>query len=75
MSIATGPDLSGGREPPPRRPTEAERVLANVELRFLDLGFNPLQAAALADAGTDWHAAERLLDCGCSHETAVDILL
>jgi len=71
MARATGPDLSAV----PRPPTESERVLANVELRFLDLGFNPLQAAALAEAHADWHEAECLLALGCELETAVDILL
>jgi len=73
VAVATGPDLSGQDEPRP--PTEAERVLASVELRFLELGFNPLQAAALAEAHADWHEAERLLVSGCSLETAIDILL
>ena len=73
MALATGSDPTGQEESRP--PTEAERVLANIELRFLELGFNPLQAAALAESGADWHEAERLLVSGCSLETAVDILL
>ncbi len=45
-----------------------------VELQLASLGFNPAQVEALADAGVDWHAAERLLDSGCDHLTALDIL-
>lgn len=57
-----------------RKPTEVEIVRSHVEERFLELGFNVLQAEALADAGADWHEAERLIEKGCPHSTALDIL-
>ena len=60
---------------PPRQPTEEERVISNVEYHLRELGFNTIQAEALAAVGVDWHRAKHLLDSGCSHETAVDILL
>ena len=40
-----------------------------------ECGFNDMQAIALAEAGVDWHEAKRLIDRGCSHELAVDLLL
>lgn len=45
-----------------------------IEERFLELGFNHLQAEALREARADWHQAERMLDQGCSHEHATLIL-
>lgn len=57
-----------------RQPTEQEIVRSHVEQRFRDLGFNELQAQALADLGVDWHDAEKLLDKGCDHPVALDIL-
>lgn len=63
-------------EPEPRAPDEREIVLSNVEKLLRDeCGFNPWQAASLAEAGVDWHYAKKLIDRGCSHEVALDILL
>lgn len=58
-----------------RKPTEVEIVRSHVEERFRNLGFNTMQAEALADAGADWHEAERLIVKGCDHEIALDILV
>ena len=65
--------------PPPewteaRAPTDAEKTETWVEERFRELGFNELQSRALAVVRADWHDAKRLLESGCSHLTAVDIL-
>jgi hypothetical protein len=54
---------------------EYERLLSYREEMFGKLGFNSFQGAALADANVDWHDADKLLKSGCSHETAVDLLL
>ena len=53
----------------PRYPTEAERVVTNVEYHLREMGFNTMQAEALAKAHVDWHRAlradpERLLARG-----------
>lgn len=64
-----------GDETVPRKPTEVEIVRSHVEERFRNLGFNTMQAEALADAGADWHDAERLIVRGCGHEIALDILV
>lgn len=57
-----------------RAPTSEERTRSWVEERFRALGFNSLQAEALADCGADWHEAENLIIKGCRRETAVDLL-
>ena len=58
-----------------REPEEFERVLSYIEERLRAVGYNDWQAAALADAGVDWHLAVALLREGCDTDTAVDILL
>ena len=58
-----------------RQPTEDERVATNVEWHLRAMGFNTMQAEALAKAHVDWHRAKALIEAGCSPETAVDILL
>lgn len=58
----------------PRPPTEAERTRSFIEQQLGLAGFNPFQAAALVDAGADWHAAVRLIGRGCDHDTVIDIL-
>lgn len=55
--------------------SEEARVRAHVELRFLTLGFDELEARALASSGADWHEAKRLLDAGCPLAVALEILL
>lgn len=69
FSYGTMPDPETGREP-----SEDERTVSWVEERFRELGFNDRQAAVLADARADWHEAKRMLDRGCPHLDAVDIL-
>lgn len=59
----------------PRPPSEHERVLSYQEQRFMELGFNVLQAAELAESGVDWHDADRLLEHGCPLEMSLLILL
>lgn len=58
----------------PRSPTDEEKTETWVEERFRELGFNELQSRALTVVRADWHDAKRLLESGCSHLTAVDIL-
>ena len=60
---------------PPRPPDEYEKLLAFEEQMFAALGFNEWQAIALAEAGVSWHDAKPLIERGCKHETAVDLLL
>lgn len=63
-------------ESEPRAPDEFEKTLSWVEERLRnECGFNRWQATSLAEAGVDWHRAKVLIDLGCSHETALDILL
>lgn len=63
-------------EPETRGPSEEEKVLSHREQMFRDvLLFNEWQAISLAEAGVDWHEAQTLLEKGCSHEFALDILL
>ena len=57
-----------------RVPSDDEKTLSWVEQQFRTLGFNELQAVALADAGADWHEAQRLIRSGCPFLTAVDLL-
>lgn len=58
-----------------READEYERVLSHVEQMLREeCGFNAHQAAALAEAGVDWHEAKRLITLGCDHLTAVDLL-
>lgn len=74
MAATSG--VPGHEEEAPRAPDEAERVLSHREQMFRDeLKFNEWQAISLAEAGVDWHAAKALLDKGCSHDFALDILL
>jgi len=54
--------------------SEIESVHAWVELQLLDRGFSMEQAAALVQAGADWHRATDLLERDCSHERVVEIL-
>lgn len=68
-------DTDPGDETEARKPSPEEIVRSRVEQRFRDLGFNQLQAEALADAGVDWHKAERMIDNGCDHLVALDILV
>lgn len=42
---------------------------------FISLDFNKGQAERLELESVDWHDAERLITRGCSHETAMLILL
>lgn len=67
--------MPAATEDGPRQPTSEEITLSFVETELLGLGFNPFQAAALAEAHADWHRAERLIRLGCPHDVAVDILL
>ena len=60
-------------EPVPRHPTPEEKTRSWVEERFRELGFNCLQAEALADAGASWHEAENLIIKGARHHTVVDL--
>lgn len=69
-------------EPPvqARGPDEHEVTLSWVEERFRELGFNDFQAAALAEAGADWHYAHHILyrkgrRTKCSLERALELLL
>lgn len=57
-----------------RFPTPEERTRSWVEERLRSLGFNCLQAEALADASASWHEAENLLVKGADHDTIVDLL-
>ena len=60
----------------PRAPDDFEKTMSWVEERLrAECGFNSWQAVSLAEAGVDWHQAKLLIDLGCSHETALDILL
>lgn len=59
----------------PVEPDEADVVWNFVVRQLESLGFNAVQAISLADAGVDWHAAERLLNKGCPHERAMHILI
>jgi hypothetical protein len=59
----------------PRVPTEEEIVTSNVEFHLRAMGFNTMQAEALAKAHVDWHRALFMIQNGCDHETAVHILL
>lgn len=68
------PDTDPGDETQPQKPPPEDIVRSHVEERFRHLGFNELQAETLADAGVDWHEAERLIDKGCDHLVALDIL-
>ena len=62
-------------EPAPRLPDEHERVFTyRVLMLEQECGFNILQAEALAVCGVDWHEAKSLIDRGCDHNTAVDLL-
>ena len=56
-------------------PDEMDRVWDHVVKQMESLGFNPVQAISLADAGVDWHEAQRLLNKGCPHERAMHILI
>lgn len=59
-----------------RQPDEYEKVLSHIEQILRDeLGFNIHQAASLAESGVDWREAKRLIDKGCPHDIAVDLLL
>lgn len=76
----SGSGLLSATKPPeeesePRAPDEFERVLSHREQMFRELGFNRWQAVSLAEAGCDWHEAEKLLARDCPHETALDLLL
>ena len=53
---------------------EEEQLYRYRKARFRELGFPDVQAEKLADAGVDWHAAEDLLERGCSVEQAWWIL-
>lgn len=72
MSAATANDDEpiGGRTA-----TDEEILVSWREEQFVRLGLNPMQAAALADAGVSWHEAERLFEKGATAETVVDLLL
>ena len=69
---ATFPEQDPGDET--RVPSDDEKTLSWVEQQFRTLGFNELQAVALADAGADWHEAQRLIRSGCPFLTVVDLL-
>lgn len=69
---ATYPHEDPGDET--RVPSDDEKTLSWVEQQFRTLGFNELQAVALADAGADWHEAQRLIRSGCPYLTVVDLL-
>lgn len=56
-----------------RHPTSEEKTRSWVEERFRELGFNCLQAEALADADASWHEAEKLIIKGARHNTVVDL--
>lgn len=58
-----------------RSPTEEERILSYREEMFRGLEFNFWQSVSLAEAGVDWHEADKLLKRGCPHETVLDLLL
>jgi hypothetical protein len=75
--VGTPPGFSAGVPPDwtePRDPTDEEKTETWVEERFRELGFNELQSRALTISRADWHQAKRLLDNGCPHLEAVDIL-
>lgn len=55
-------------------PTEEERVQAWRARRFVDMGFPPKAAFALAESEADLHQAEALLAAGCDRKTALRIL-
>jgi hypothetical protein len=56
------------------RTAEVEQIeLWRVD-RFVRLGFNGEQVAALLEASVDAHEAERLVVAGCPHELVVSIL-
>lgn len=59
----------------PRPPTDEEKTLSWVELRFLELGFPEDLAVLLAEEGADWHRASELTSAGCSPLTAARILI
>lgn len=53
---------------------EVDRVYRWRRDKFLELGFSWLEARMLADAGADYHQAERLLDVGCPRHLVFDLL-
>lgn len=69
------PAASAPEDEAPRSPDESERVLSYREQMFEQLGFNRWQSVALAESNADWHEAEKLIQGGCSFETALDLLL
>jgi hypothetical protein len=55
--------------------SEADQVFKHLMTRFMDMGFAPQDAEILAGKGIDWHyVKERLLERGCSHDSAFLIL-
>lgn len=63
----------------PRVPTEREKVASHIEQQLVQVGFNILQAEAIAEAsladpaGEHWRRAVALVAKGCDHLTAVDL--
>ena len=74
MPATAYPQGDPGDETDAHDPSDDEKTLSWVEQQFRELGFNELQAVALAEAGADWHEAQRLLKSGCPFLTAVDLL-
>ena len=74
MSAPAYPQGDPGDETDAREPNDDERTLSWVEERFSELGFNDMQSVALAEAGADWHEAQRLIRGGCPVLTVVDLL-
>lgn len=63
-------------EPKPerkRREGEAKKIYEHRLEMFRALGFNELQAEALAESRADWHEVEDLLMAGCPPDVALDI--
>jgi hypothetical protein len=66
--------------PPPDRPVSAppaprDPLTAYRQRRFLQAGFTESQASAMAPRrDIDMHSVRNLVDAGCPHDTAFDIV-
>lgn len=59
----------------PRQPDEYEVLLSFREQQFRDvLGFSDTASIILAEAGADWHEAEKLLLAGCPRDVVLNLL-
>lgn len=54
---------------------EEQRLFSYRLGRFLDLGFMPADAELLAVSEADWRQVEDMLNQGCCHQLALEIVL